>query len=91
MLGLSDVPVLLLLSGPSATTARLLSLTTGQVQWERPLHDIRTAHLTSPVHLGTDADFAADSVVVLSDGRRVSKLSLKDGSVQWSLDAPGAE
>ncbi|ORY24884.1 putative endoplasmic reticulum protein [Naematelia encephala] len=84
---------LLLLSGPSATTARLLSLSTGHVLWERPLHaDSEPAKLTVPAHLGTDAAFTDEvdgSVVILSDGRRVSKLALKDGTPLWSLDAPG--
>ena len=89
-----DLPDVLLLSGPSATTARLFSLTTGHVIWERILQtDAASAGLTNPVHLGTDAAFTEEgegAVVVLNDGRRVSKLSTTDGSVIWSLEAPGA-
>jgi len=88
------VPGVLLLSGPSATIARLFSLSTGHVIWERTLMiDISSAHLTNPVYLGTDASFTDEgekAVVILSDARRVSKLSIADGSVLWSLDAPGA-
>jgi hypothetical protein len=81
----------LLLSGPSATTARLFSLLSGHLVWEQTLHEIGTARLTTPVHLGTDATFTSDGdVVILSDGRRVSKLDGKTGVVSWSLDAPGA-
>ena len=67
---------MLLLSGPSGSTARLFSIGTGQVQWERILHNTTSAHLTVPVHLGTDVGFSDDgkSVVVLSDGRRITKL-----------------
>lgn len=82
----------LLLSGPSGSTARLFSLNSGQVKWERLLHNTTTAHLTVPVHLGTDVGFSDDGsyVVILSDGRRITKLALKDGQMQWGLEAPGA-
>lgn len=85
-------PVVILLSGPSGTTVRLFSLETGGVRWEKPLHSSAGAHLTSPVHLGTDVDFTADgsSVVILSDGRRITKLGMVDGKLEWSLEAPGA-
>jgi hypothetical protein len=44
------------------------------------------------VHLGTDVDFTADgsSLIILSDGRRITKLSMADGKLEWSLEAPGA-
>lgn len=81
----------LLLSGSSASTARLFSLLSGHLIWEQALHDSLSAHLTTPVYLGTDAAFTqGGDVVVLSDGRRVSKLNGKTGEVSWSLDAPGA-
>lgn len=62
------------------------------MRWERPLHPAAAAHLTVPVHLGTDVGFSADGqeVIVLSDGRRITKFSMKDGAQQWSLEAPGA-
>ena len=83
----------LLLSGPSATTARLFNISTGRAIWERPLLDPTKALLTVPVHLGTDAKFTNEPdpcVIVLSDGKRVSKLRMRDGEVIWSTDAPGA-
>ena len=74
-------------------TARLFSLSTGHVLWERTLiADIKLAHLTNPVYLGTDAAFTVEAeraVVILSDGQRVSKLSVANGTVLWSLEAPG--
>jgi len=81
-----------LLSGPSGSTARLFSLSTGQVQWERPLHNATAAHLTVPNHLGTDVDFTEDgaSAVILSDGRRITKIAMDTGKMEWSMEAPGA-
>jgi outer membrane protein assembly factor BamB len=81
-----------LLSGPSGTTVRLFSLEKGGVKWEKPLHSTAGAHLTTPVHLGTDVDFTDDgsSVVILSDGRRITKLAMTDGKLEWSIEAPGA-
>lgn len=85
------ISAVLLLSGPSATTARLFSLLTGHVIWEQQLQAPADARLTTPVHLGTDAAFTAKGdIVVLSDGRRVTKLNGKTGDLAWSLDAPGA-
>lgn len=88
------VLAVLLVSGPSAVRARLFSFSSGRVIWERTLiPDLTSAHLTNPVHLGTDVAFTdgdEGAVIVLSNGRRVSQLSLVDGSVIWSLDAPGA-
>ena len=46
--------------------------------------------MTVPVHLGTDAVILEKSIVILSDGRRISKLDKSTGAVQWSMDAPGA-
>ncbi|OCF34020.1 hypothetical protein I316_04366 [Kwoniella heveanensis BCC8398] len=85
----------LLLSGPGGSTARLLSLSTGHVKWERPLLHPAHSRLTTPVHLGTDVAFVdssegSKSVVVLSEGRRVTRLRLDDGAVMWSMEAPGA-
>ena len=80
----------LLLSGPSATYARLLSVTTGHLIWERRLHPALETRLTTPVHLGTDAFILDTSIIVLSYGRRISKLDKKTGAVLWSMDAPGA-
>lgn len=72
-------------------TARLFSLDTGHAIWEQPVLDGAEAQLRSPVHLGTDVDFAHDgSIVILSDGKRVSRLDRKTGEITWSLDAPGA-
>ncbi|KAK4687456.1 ER membrane protein complex subunit 1, partial [Tremellales sp. Uapishka_1] len=81
-----DIAVLLL-SGPSATTARLFSLSTGHLLWERAmLSDASTTHLTSPPHLGSNAVFTRDAVMILSDGRKVSKLGL-DGSLLWEYES----
>lgn len=84
----------LLLSGPSATTARLFSLSSGHVIWETQLlPNTDAAHLVVPVYLGTDAGFTEESepsVVVLSDARRVTKLGIADARVLWSIEAPGA-
>lgn len=80
---------MILLSGPSATTARLFNLTTGHVIWERQLLSAGSAHLTNPVHLGTDAFFTSAAVLVLSGGRRVSKFRLSDGYEDWAMEAPG--
>lgn len=43
------------------------------------------------MHLGTDAFFAdtESSVVILSEGRRVTKFRLSDGYEEWAMDAPG--
>ena len=46
--------------------------------------------MTTPIHLGTDAFILDTAIVVLSDGRRISKLDKKTGAVLWSMDAPGA-
>ncbi|WVR04286.1 hypothetical protein IAU60_001286 [Kwoniella sp. DSM 27419] len=83
----------LLLSGPGASTARLLSLATGHVQWERTLLPTSKAILTTPVYLGTDASFVSSedgSVVILSEGKRVTRLRLADGAIMWSMEAPGS-
>ncbi|WVF70429.1 hypothetical protein IAT40_005219 [Kwoniella sp. CBS 6097] len=89
----------LLLSGPGGSTARLLSLSTGHIKWERPLLQPGHSRLTTPVHLGTDVVFVdpastekegPKSIVVLSEGRRVTRLRLEDGAVLWSMEAPGA-
>ena len=66
----------------------------GSVIWEKHLlPDSSAAHLTVPVHLGTDVGFSDESqghsVVVLSDGRRVSRLDWATGDQLWSLEAPG--
>lgn len=80
----------LLLSGPSATYARLLSTSDGHLIWEKQLHPVAETHLTVPVHLGTDAAILDSTVIILSDGRRITKLDKSTGSVKWSMDAPGA-
>ena len=78
----------LLLSGPAASTARLFNLTTGRAIWEAPLLSPENARLTVPVHLGTDATFTSDAVLVLSDGQRITKLDLLTGHIRWSTDSP---
>lgn len=42
------------------------------------------------MHLGTDAVILDTSVVILSDGRRITRLDKVTGAVKWSMDAPGA-
>ncbi|WVN88836.1 uncharacterized protein L203_104050 [Cryptococcus depauperatus CBS 7841] len=85
-----------LLSGPGASNARLLSLSTGYVLWEGSLLDYQEAKLTTPYHLGTDAAYLPAqgsepaSWVVLCDGKRVTRLRHDDGSVVWSLELPAA-
>ncbi|WVW78933.1 hypothetical protein I302_100896 [Kwoniella bestiolae CBS 10118] len=92
---------ILLLSGPGGSTARLFSLSTGSLSWERSVipceEQIRGGGvLTTPAHLGTDVSFihaqegGSGSVVVLSDGKRITKLGLKDGKQQWATEVPGA-
>lgn len=46
--------------------------------------------MTVPVHLGTDAVILDTSVIILSDGRRITRLDKTTGAVKWSMDAPGA-
>ena len=91
---LRTVSAVLLLSGPSGSTARLVSLSSGKIKWERNITPPNSGHLVVPVWLGTDVNFAhddqGDCVIVLSEGRRVSRLDLKTGDVMWSLEAPGA-
>lgn len=91
----------LLLSGPSGSTARLFDLAAGHMLWEQALlPDPALAMLTVPVWLGTDVAFAphdsgragggaGGSVVILSAGRRVNKIWLKTGETAWSFEAPG--
>ncbi|KAK8846600.1 hypothetical protein IAR55_005686 [Kwoniella newhampshirensis] len=89
---------LLLLSGPGASTARYFSLSTGHIQWERSLLPNIQGRLTTPVWLGTDLAFVEPqegeegdgSVVILSEGKRVSRLRLVDGGLLWSMESPGA-
>ncbi|WWD21911.1 hypothetical protein CI109_106399 [Kwoniella shandongensis] len=87
---------ILLLSGSGASTARYFSLATGHLQWERILVPAQ-GRLTTPAWLGTDVAFVNPqeaegdgSVVVLSEGRRVSRLRLGDGGLLWSMESPGA-
>ncbi|WVQ97485.1 hypothetical protein IAU59_004599 [Kwoniella sp. CBS 9459] len=91
----------LVLSGPGGSTARLVSLSTGHIKWERPLLDPAQSRLTTPVHLGTDVVFVdpssmdekqgtTGSIVVLSEGKRITRIRLEDGAVLWSMEAPGA-
>lgn len=54
------------------------------------MHAIAETHLTVPVHLGTDAIILDTSIVILSDGRRITRLDKTTGAVKWSMDAPGA-
>ena len=81
---------MLLLSGSGGSTARLVTLSTGQIIWERILLQ-DPPRLTVPVHLGTDVGFSLDtnSVLILSDGRRITRLDQGTGKQLWSLEAPG--
>ncbi|WWC58978.1 uncharacterized protein I303_101524 [Kwoniella dejecticola CBS 10117] len=88
----------LLLSGPGGSTARLFSLSTGSLAWEKPLvpdHQFGGV-LTTPVHLGTDVSFIpshdgeSGSIVILSDGKRITKLRLDNGGQSWATEVPGA-
>ncbi|ODN75169.1 hypothetical protein, variant 3 [Cryptococcus amylolentus CBS 6039] len=88
---------ILLLSGPSASSARLFSLSTGHLLWHYPLLPPATSQLSTPVHLGTDAAFvpqqedgAPATWVILSDGRRVTRLRHDNGQIVWSMDSPSA-
>ncbi|ORX33525.1 hypothetical protein BD324DRAFT_668589 [Kockovaella imperatae] len=79
----------ILLSGSGGATARSISMETGRVTWEKTLLPESVAQLTVPVHLGTDVGFSDDSVLVLSNGRRITRLAIKSGNQLWSLEAPG--
>lgn len=87
---------ILLLSGPSASSARLFSLTTGHLLWHAPLLPLSQSHLITPVYLGTDAAYVAAqgsepaSWLVLSDGKRITRLSSDKGDILWSMESPGA-
>ncbi|WVQ68755.1 uncharacterized protein L199_006964 [Kwoniella botswanensis] len=94
---------ILLLSGPGGSTARLFSLSTGSLSWEKSVipyeEQIRGGGiLTTPYHLGTDVSFVPshegesgdESVVILSDGKRITRLALKDGKQLWATEVPGA-
>ncbi|WWC67488.1 uncharacterized protein I206_101396 [Kwoniella pini CBS 10737] len=90
---------ILLLSGPGGSTARLFSLQTGSLIWEKPLipNNQSGGILTTPVHLGTDVSFISsqnagesESVVILSDGKRITKLRLDNGGQLWATEVPGS-
>ncbi|KAL0247478.1 hypothetical protein I308_103543 [Cryptococcus tetragattii IND107] len=87
---------ILLLSGPSASSARLFSLTTGHLLWHAPLLALSQSHLITPVHLGTDAAYVPAqapepaSWLVLSDGKRITRLSSDKGNILWSMESPAA-
>ncbi|WVO22847.1 uncharacterized protein IAS62_004190 [Cryptococcus decagattii] len=87
---------ILLLSGPSASSARLFSLTTGHLLWHAPLLPPSQSHLITPVHLGTDAAYVPAqasepaSWLVLSDGKRITRLSSDKGDMLWSMESPAA-
>ncbi|KAL7421303.1 hypothetical protein Q5752_004188 [Cryptotrichosporon argae] len=82
------------LSGPGASLARLFSLSTGHLRWEHtlapgtPNEAARDALLVNPGWVGTDVDFVDGGVVVLSEGRRVTKIG-SDGGAHWSWEFPG--
>ncbi|KIS00199.1 endoplasmic reticulum protein [Cryptococcus deuterogattii 2001/935-1] len=87
---------ILLLSGPSASSARLFSLTTGHLLWHAPLLPLSQSHLITPVHLGTDAAYVPAqasepaSWLVLSDGKRITRLRSDKGDILWSMESPAA-
>ncbi|EIW68579.1 hypothetical protein TREMEDRAFT_69081 [Tremella mesenterica DSM 1558] len=86
---------ILLLSGPGGDTARLFTLSSGRPLWETHLSLVQNPELTNPpnpINHGSDVSFTSDltSVVILSNGRRVTKLDLTTGRILWSLEAPGA-
>ncbi|WVQ76617.1 hypothetical protein IAR50_006290 [Cryptococcus sp. DSM 104548] len=88
---------ILLLSGPSASSARLFSLSTGHLLWHYPLLSPTDSRMTTPVYLGTDAAFVPPQKdgepatwVILSEGRRVTRLRHDNGQIFWSMDSPSA-
>lgn len=74
-------PGVLLLSGGDVLTARYFDVTTGAMRWERP---IGSQLLLAP----SDSAISSDAVIVLSNGRRVSRLSKATGEVQWVWEFP---
>ncbi|WWC87349.1 uncharacterized protein L201_002238 [Kwoniella dendrophila CBS 6074] len=94
----------LLLSGPGGTTARLFSLSTGHLSWEKSLIpserlSLGGGILHTPAHLGTDVSFVplkgdneetTRSLVILSEGKRISKLRLDNGGLLWATEVPGS-
>lgn len=86
-------PGVVVLSGPLGTTARLYDLENGRLRWEVSVGDA-SAKLDNSFPqdvrgLGSDIAFHGDDVLVLSEGRRVSKIKGSEGTSPWSWEFPG--
>lgn len=81
------------MSGTLGTTARFYDLENGRLQWEVQCGDA-SAKLGNSFPqdirgLGSDIAFYGNDVLVLSEGRRVTKIKSSDGTSPWSWEFPG--
>ncbi|BEI80692.1 hypothetical protein CcaverHIS002_0112210 [Cutaneotrichosporon cavernicola] len=84
---------LIVLSGALGTNARLYDLENGRLRWEVACGDA-SAKLDWRLPEGTrgvgaDVAFHNEHLFVLSEGRRITKIRLSDGSSPWSWEFPG--
>lgn len=83
--------VLATLSGPGGATFRILEAKTGILLMELPLHSPLLGKLNAPVDGGSDIAFLgsqwAEDVLVLTNSRSVTRISMEGGFDVWKWSA----